>query len=376
MIGIAIITASLVILLSAFNGIEKMIEKLYSDFDADLSITATNSKTFHQNSLDFNVLKTTKGIQQFSRAIDEIVVVKHEQKWVNARMIGVDSSFLEIAKVKKHLVDGKAILNNNEDNFSIFGATLLDKLGGFIPKRDGFETVILYVPKRDTKMRLGTNPFRTELIKVAGRVNYNREVNADHLIVPLQLAADLLNYDKDLSAIYVDLKDGADKNQVKESLIKSLGNTFTIKTNYEKNELIYKTSQTEKMMVIVILVFIFILAAFNLVSSITMLYIEKKENLGTLKAMGANEKNIFNIFFFEGLLISFKGIFIGFVIGYLICTVQLLYPLLEMPNSGGQAFPIGIRIQDGLLIFFLVSLLSILFSYFPVKIIMKKHILN
>lgn len=372
-IGITLITAALVILLSAFNGIERMIEQLYSDFDSDISISSSHGKTFEENSINLKDLAKIAGIVEMSRAIDEIVVIKHEQKWVNARMVGIDSTFLTISRMDSHIVDGEPIIKGEKGEFGIIGATLLDKLGGFIPENVGYESVQIYAPKRDAKVRLGSNPFKMRMLNVSARMNFNREVNAERIVVPLELARDLLNYNKDLNAIYVDVDNKANLEDVKGELINILGKDFTVKTNYEKNELIYKTSKSEKIIVVIILVFIFILAAFNLIASLTMLFVEKKDNLNTLTAMGADHRSIFKIFFFEGLLISGRGILFGLLLGYSVCLLQLQFGLLTMPNSGGEAFPIALSIKDGIMILCLVSALSLAFSYFPVKILMKKY---
>jgi lipoprotein-releasing system permease protein len=372
-IGIVVITASLVILLSAFNGIESMIEQLYSDFDTDITIRSTSGKTFPEDQLDLSVVKKTEGVLNVSRAIEEVVVVKHEKKWVNAGLVGVDNSFLEMSRMSKHMVDGKPVLEQNGRPFAIIGATLLDKLGGFIPEKVGYEQVILYAPKRDSKVRLGSNPFTTRLIDLSGRVNFNREVNAERIIVPLEVAKEVLNYKDDITAVYVDLHEDYSNESIKTTLKEKLGDGFEIKTNYEKNELIYKTSKSEKVIVLIILLFIFILAAFNLIASLTMLFVEKKDNIQTMIAFGADKKTVFNIFFLEGVLISGKGIVIGLLLGYGICLLQLNTSLLTMPNSGGEAFPIDLSLYDGVLIVFLVSLLSFLFSYLPVRFLLKRN---
>lgn len=372
-IGITLITAALVILLSAFNGIEQMIEKLYSDFDPDISITSSEGKSFDEKSINLKEVLKMKGIVNVSRAVDEIVVIKHEQKWVNARMIGIDSSFLAMSRMKKHMVDGDPIIQDEKGPYGIIGATLLDKLGGFIPERMGYESVQIYAPKRDAKIRLGSNPFKMQMLNISSRMNFNREVNAEKIVVPLELARALLNYENDLNAIYVEVEKNEEIESIKQDLIRLLGSDFHVKTNYEKNELIYKTSKSEKMIVVIILVFIFILAAFNLIASLTMLFVEKKDNLQTLSAMGATHQSIFKIFFFEGLLISGRGIFFGLLLGYSICFLQLKLGLLTMPNSGGEAFPIALSLMDGLLILCLVSILSLAFSFFPVRVLMKKY---
>ena len=373
-VGISVITASLIILLSAFNGIESMIEKLYSDFDTDITIRSNIGKTFPEDLIDYASIQKTSGIVNYSKAIEEIVVIKHEKKFINASLVGVDSSFLNIARMKNHMVDGKPFIEKNNKSFGLIGATLLDNLGGYIPENIGFEQVILYVPKRDSKVRIGSNPFNTKLIDISGRMNFNREVNADKLVIPIKLAKDILNYQKDITAVYVDVDPSFKNEDVKANLIEILGSNFSVKTNYEKNELIYKTSKSEKIIVLIILLFIFILAAFNLIASLTMLFVEKKENIQTMISYGANKKTIFNIFFFEGLLISGKGILIGLFLGYGVCFLQLKSALLTMPNSGGEAFPINITISDGILILFLVSILSLLFSYLPLRFLVKKNL--
>ncbi len=372
-VGISVITASLIILLSAFNGIESMIEKLYSDFDTDITIRSTIGKTFPEDLIDYKSIQKTSGVVNYSKAIEEIVVIKHEKKFINASLIGVDSSFLKIARMKGHMVDGKPVLEKNKHEFGLIGATLLDNLGGYIPENIGYEQVILYVPKRDSKVRIGSNPFNTKLIDISGRMNFNREVNADKLVIPLKLAKEILNYQKDITALYVDVDPSYKNENVKANLTEILGPNFSVKTNYEKNELIYKTSKSEKIIVLIILLFIFILAAFNLIASLTMLFVEKKENIQTMISYGANKKTIFNIFFFEGLLISGKGILIGLILGYGVCILQLKSALLTMPNSGGEAFPINITLIDGILILFLVSILSLLFSFLPVRYLIKKN---
>lgn len=367
------ITAALIILLSAFNGIEGMIEKLYSDFDSDITIRSEVAKTFPESQIDFKALSTIEGVENSSKAIEEIVVLNHEKKRVNAVMVGVEESFLNFSKMDKHLVEGAGFLSKNDTEYGIIGASLLDKLGGFIPERVGYEEITVFAPKRDAKVRVGSNPFTTKRLSLAGRMNFNREVNAEKLIVPLSYARDVLNYSEDITAIYVDVKEGFENQSVKETIQQKLGKDFSVKTNYEKNELIFKTSKSEKLIVLIILLFIFILAAFNLVASLTMLFVEKKENVDTMISFGADKKTVFQIFFFEGILIAGKGIVFGLVLGYAICLAQLKWAILTMPNSGGEAFPIKLSLADGLLIVVLVSLLSFLFSYLPVRFLIKKN---
>lgn len=373
MVGIAVTTAALVILISAFNGIETMIEKLYSEFDPAITIRAAAGKTFDRNTLDLTKVKSVPGVASTARAIEEIVVLKHEKKSVNARMTGIEPEFLEMTEMSHHIVDGFATLDENGEPMAVIGATLLDKLNGFIPQTAGYETVVVYFPKREAKVTATSNPFRTQVIRISGRINYNREVNAESFILPIDLAKTMLDYGDDITALYVGITAEASVEKVKAALQDKLGPTFKVSTHLEKNALIYQTSKSEKIIVIAILIFIFVLAAFNLVASLTMLFIEKKDNIRTLESFGANESFIFRIFFFEGLLIAGKGIAFGLLLGYSICFLQIFGHLLEMPNSGGEPFPIHLTWMDGVLVLCLVGVLSVLASYLPVRYLIYKN---
>lgn len=373
-IGIMVITAALVILLSAFNGIEKMIEALYSEYDTDITIRLEKGKTFSEDRLDISLISDLEGVDNITRAMEEVVILKHEKKWVNANLVGVDSSFLAITNMKNHMVDGEPFIEKEGGVFALMGATLLDKLEGYIPENVGHESLICYAPKSDIKIRPGKSPFNATQIKVAGRFNYNKEVNQEAFIVPLSYAREVLQKPKSLSAIYVDVSPEYDNGVIQERLRSIVGDDFVVKTSLEKNELIFKTSKTEKIIVLVILLFIFILAAFTLVASLTMLFVEKRKDMDTLRSFGADRNLIFKVFFLEGIMISGKGILFGLILGYTICLVQLNFGLLVMPNSGGEAFPIALNLMDGLMIFGLVSLLSVLFSYLPVLYLVRSNL--
>jgi lipoprotein-releasing system permease protein len=351
-----------------------MITKLYSDFDSDLIVRYEYGKTFREEQLSLKTIASTAGINNVSSAVEETVVVKHENKWANAKLIGVENQFLSMSKMQNHLLDGKVLLQSKGKNSAMIGASLLDKLEGQIHDINGNEEVQLYVPRRNAKLQLNSSPFNTERIEVTGRFNFNKEVNEGVILLPIEQAKSLLEYGSEISAVYIDVNDNYKVESVRDDLQSKLGPSFKVKTNFEKNELIYKTSQSEKVIVLVILLFIFILAAFNLVASLTMLFVEKKEDMQTLISFGANRQLIFNVFFYEGLMIAGKGILWGMAIGYSMCAFQTFSGVLVMPNSNGEAFPVAVTFWDGLLILSLVSLLSVFFSYFPVRYLVNKNL--
>lgn len=371
--GIAISVAALVILLSAFNGIEQMVIKLYSDFDSSLTIRSAKAKTFNQNFLEIENITQVKGVINLSRAIEEVVILKHEDKWVHAKMIGVDTTFLSMTKMKHHLVDGEALLYRVDEPQAIFGAVLLDKLGGYIPVSEHLrEQIIFNAPLREGKIRPGKTPLNIRAVDVSARMNFNREVNAESVVVPYELAQELLEYNEDISAIYLEVNEKVNLNKVKKEVQALVGADFEVKTHLEKNELIFKTSQSERLIIYFILVFIFILASFNLIASIVMLFVEKKNDVATLISIGADKNTIRNIFFYEGLLIVARGAIIGLFIGYIVTFSQIQFGLVAMPSVPGESFPMFATWTDATLILFTVGLLGVVISYFPTNVLMKR----
>ena len=183
-IGIAVITAALIILLAAFNGIESMVEKLYTEFDPTIIIRSNQRKTFSYKTLKIEKLKKLSFIENSSKAIEEIVVLRNEKKWVNAKIIGVENSFMKMAKIPEHIIDGYPTFEEKGIKMGLIGANLLEKLGGYIPTNTGYEDVLCYFPRRDAKITPTSNPFVVHQLHLAGRINYNIEVNNEMLLIP------------------------------------------------------------------------------------------------------------------------------------------------------------------------------------------------
>lgn len=348
-----------------------MVSNLYSDYDPAITMRSLEGKTFDSTTVNIAGLRKIPHVLSVSKAIEETVIIKHGKKWVNARMVGVDFDFTDACRLRDHMVDGYPYLEENGEPTAVIGAGLLDKIDGYISEVDGYEELTLYTPLRDASIARLKSPFKVSPVKVIGRMNYNKDVNMSDLLVPISYAEIQLNYDKDITAIYLH----AEKEHIpaiKQALESKFGKKFQVKTAAEKNELIFKTSESEKKIVILILLFIFVLAAFNLVASLNMLFIEKKENIETMERFGVTKQFVFRIFFFEGILIAFIGIVIGLVAGVGICLLQNHFEFLTMPNSGGEAFPVILRAKDVVFIFFAVTVLSGLSAYFPVRYLVRK----
>lgn len=370
-LGLAVSTAAMVIVLSAFNGIESIVHKLYSDFDPEITIESNKSKTFDATFFPWNEIEKSEDISAYSKIIEEVVVIKKGQKIGYANLIGAEKSLLQMIALDNHVDQGDVpeFLGESE---AIMGVGLISKLDFFVFEGSP-ERVQVFAPMRDAKIGPTQTPFKNQGFFVVSGINYNREVNTQSVLVDYKAASDLLNYGNDITRIAVSLKNLKKLEKVKHQLQEALGDDYTLKTNLEKNEIIYKTSKIEKIIVFFILVFIFILASFNMVASLTMMFIEKRKDMQTMSAFGLSESGIFRIFFNQGLIISFLGIFGGLILGYATIFAQKYGALLTMPNSYGEAFPVGIQWMDFVLILLLTTLVGIMSAYLPVKYLVKKY---
>jgi lipoprotein-releasing system permease protein len=370
-LGLAVSTAAMVIVLSAFNGIESIVHKLYSDFDPEITIESAKSKTFDSSFFPWEKLEKSNEIKAYSKIIEEVVVIKKGEKIGYANLIGAEKSLLEMIALANHIEQGEESKTLAE-NEAIMGIGLISKLDFFVFK-DAPERVQIFAPIRDAKIGPTQTPFKNKGFLVVSGINYNREVNTQIVLVDFNTASTFLNYGSDITRIAISLKNPKKLEKVKRELQNQLGQDYIVKTNLEKNEIIYKTSKIEKIIVFFILVFIFVLASFNMVASLTMMFIEKRKDMQTMSAFGLSESGIFRIFFNQGLIISFLGIFGGLILGYAIIFAQKYGNLLTMPNSYGEAFPVGIQGMDFILIVILTSLVGIMSAYLPVRYLVKKY---
>jgi lipoprotein-releasing system permease protein len=369
-IGLAVSTAAMSIVLSAFNGIESLVHDLYSDFDPEITIESKKGKTFNYNFISHQDLHQIDGVQSVSPVIEEIVIIKHENKWVNGLIYGLDSTFLEAIKIQKHILDG-SFEGQLSGNKAIIGAGLLNKLNGAI-FTENLEQIIVYAPSRNAKIMRSANPFTSANFQLLASCNYNREVNAQSLLIDVKKAAELLNYGDDVTRIAIAIQQNKNIERIKNDIQQLVGTDFLVKTHLEKNELIYKTSKIEKLIVFFILIFIFILATFNMVASLTMLFIDKKPTLKTLMAIGLTEKGVFSIFFYQGLLITFSGVLIGLIIGYAAIATQYFGEFLILPNGGGDAFPVRASLTDFFLIMLVTLIVGYISSWLSVRFLVKR----
>jgi lipoprotein-releasing system permease protein len=355
---------------------EQLIDKIYSEFDPSIVARSAKKKSFYEAQVNWKSLSQIEGIRSIAKGVEALAVLEYNRpvgseksfrvKRTNAKLYAVDTSFLDVISIEKNFQGPAPSLGKPGAPEGIIGVSLLQKLEA--PLDGSFK---LFLPKKTISVR-SKQPFFTKQLSLSSVLFYrNKEVNDETLLWPLdayrRLTGDTLSA---LTNLYFSAKPDVDLNELKSKISSLLGPEFEVKTYKEKNDLIFKTSKSEKAILTIILIFVFILASFNLVSSLTMLFLEKKNNFLAFKSLGLTKSMLFNVFFIQGLLISLFGIIIGMLVGYLICFIQLSTGLLHI--SPGQVYPIGFSFYDFLTIIGSVSALSVLFSFTTVKLLLLR----
>ncbi|MBP7463104.1 MAG: ABC transporter permease [Bacteroidales bacterium] len=378
--GVAVGTAALIVILSVFNGFDGLIKTLFTSFDPDLKITSVQSKTFVADDKLLSVLRTDKAIAAWSFSLEENALLEYDGQQMIATMKGVDENYLKVTGLDSMLVSGEYYLKYNDIPTAVAGRGVSYKLNLDL---DFLVPVKVHIPSRKAEIRGNfqdaVNLINTRNIYTSGVFAVQQEYDNKYYIVPLSFAREVLEYDNDISAIEIKLKDPKQTAVVKERLTSQLGNTFAIADRNDQHRFLYQVMQSEKWVIFLILLFILIIASFNVIASLTMLIIDKKKDINTLRSLGANDSLIRNIFFAEGMLISLVGAITGLLLGGLICWVQQEFGIIKLGSEGSfiiSAYPVLINPYDFALVFGTVLFIGFLAAWYPVRYITRRFAIS
>ena len=372
-VGVFVSSCAMVIVLSGFNGLENLVEKIYNQHESDLTISPIKGKTFYDSDSIIQKLTTIEQIGFTSKIIEEVAMIKHGEKWTTAIMKGAERSYSKITNLDSSIIDGNGDFYSTFVSGSIIGVGIQNQLQ--VSCDDRFDnTITVYGLLRNKKLSTqNKNVFNPKRISVRGVFNITPEFDNNYFIVSLDFARDLLDYTNELSAIEIGLKKEANLELVKKQIERLVGVDFQVKTKFEKNELLFKTNAAEKWMVFMILLFIFILSTFNIIASLTMLMFDKKRDISTLIALGATKKLIQSIFFKEGLYINLIGGMSGIILGAFICMAQYHFKLIRLENSIIDYWPVEVEATDLFYVLLVLLGIGIIASYLPTSFILRKH---
>ena len=377
-IGVTIGTAALIVVLSVFNGFDGVIKSMYNSFDPDLKITPTQGKVFTVSSIpNYSDLKNHPGILDIAETLEENALLKYSDQQYVATLKGVSDNFVSISGVDTMIVAGDFTLKHKDQNYAVVGqgvAVFLSLNINFI------DPLVIYVPKRNAQMSMNPEQmFNRKYIFTSGVFGIQQEFDAKYVIVPIDFARDIFDYRDEISALEVKVNPSYNINKIQNQLSEKLGPGFTVKNRYQQHELFYKIMKSEKWSIFFILTFILIIASFNIIGSLTMLIIDKKDDISILRALGANLTTIRKIFLTEGWMISVVGALCGLALGWLICWAQVKFEFVKLQGSGSfiiDAYPVKMIFTDFIAVFTTVIIIGFVAAWYPVRYITKRYVLS
>lgn len=368
--SIAISTFALITVLSAFNGLQELVESLYESFEPDVRITPAKGKWIDQNDFDFASVSNVDGVEHSQKVLEELTLARYGEYQSPCTMKGIEESFIGITKLKEHIVEGEAALNLNGHPAALVGFGLSGTLKLYID--DFTKGLKLYVPRlASTTIMDPSQAFFTKSINPSGVFLINPDIDQKYLLVPLEFAQEFIQKEGNISAVELKVEEDME-NEVKSRLTALLGKKFKVETRFELNKIIYQTNKAEKIVTFVILTFILLISAFNVISTLTMILLEKKEDIRTYQILGLERNSIRRIFLNEGLMINFIGALSGLLLGTVLCILQMKFGLVRLEGGIVEYYPVKLLWLDFALILGIVFVIGVLASYLPSRILLKK----
>lgn len=372
MFVVACVTAAMITVLSAFNGIESLVSQLFSSFDPEVTVLPARGKVFEVNDSLIQYITAIEGVEVVAASIEDDVIVRFDGQPSVATLKGIDTLFTRVTDLREVIRYGDFVLERNGVPCAIVGFGIQSELG--IPYHPtDYPVFSVSAPIRGKRLsRHKEKALNTLPVLMSAVFSVNAEMDVKYLIAPISMARDLFDYDNEVSQLGISLSSGYRPDAVKRSLSKALGEDYIVETRYERNALVHQTNKSEKWATFLILTFIMVIAGFNIMASLTMLIMEKKNDIFILQSFGMTRNDIRRIFSNQGLLINAIGMLIGLVIGLSLCIAQQQFGLLKLHGSIVPAYPIEIRPGDIAGILFTVLLIGSLFSTLMVRYLIKR----
>ena len=378
--GVALATLAMVCTLSVFNGFRDLVATMFTAFDPELKITSVSGKVFDSEDERIQSLRQWSEIEVFSCSLEDNAMVQYKGRQAMVVIKGIEDNFSQLTAIDNILYGrGDFVLYDEVVDYAIPGIELVSVLGTGIRFLNPLE---VYAPKRGTKINVAnpTTSFQTDYLHSSGLVFAvnQQKYDASYILTSLSFARKLFQYDTEVSSIELKLLPNASLSQVKGKVQDLLGKDFKVQDRYEQQLDTYRIMEVEKLISYIFLTFILLIACFNVIGSLSMLIIDKRKDVETLRNLGADNKLVYRIFLFEGCLISFMGALIGVVLGLALCLIQQEFGILSL-GSGDMAgsfvvdaYPVSVQLGDVFLVLITVLLVSFLSVQYPVRYLFKK----
>ena len=369
-VGMAIGTAALIIILSIYNGFDELVKSTLSNVEPDILITPAKGKVFIPNGETFDRIRQNPLIDEYDLILQENVFVDYDGHQGIAKAKGVDSAFEAESPLAEHITNGEFSLHKGQLPQMVVGAGLAYKMGmnpAFLASAE------LYFPIRDRNFSLANPAASIETVRMrpSGIFSVNQQIDDDLMIVPIEEMRKLLGYEEEVSGVEIRLAEGSTAKDIRSAIKdiqKELGPEFKVLDRFRQNPSLYKMMRYEKAAIYLILIFVIIIIALNIFGSITMLIIEKKDDIETYRSLGATDQMLRRTFTLEGWLISLLGLAAGLVIGIGFSLAQQNFGFIKMPGSFlVNAYPVILQWQDVLATIIGVALIGYIIALLPVR---------
>ena len=377
--GVTLATIALVCTLSIFNGFQEIVTEFFTAFDPELKISAKQGKFFSVEEENIKAVKAFPDIEVWAETLEEQALVQYKNRQTMVTIKGVTDNFQELTSIDSLLYGtGSFTLHDEVVNYGIMGGELVGTLGTGISPIDPLH---IYAPKKGARINMAnpTTAFNQDYLYSPGVVFVTNQskYDATYILTSLSFAQKLFVQDNKVSAIELKLKDKNHINKVKKQIEQVLGEDFIVQNRYEQQADIFRIMEIEKFVSYLFLTFILAIACFNVIGSLSMLILDKQEDVNTLRQLGANNQLITRIFLFEGQLISFSGSVMGIILGVTLCLLQQHFGLLSLGGSGQfivDSYPVSLHLGDVCLIFITVVVVGFVAVYYPIRYLCKRFI--
>ncbi len=376
--GVALATLALVCTLSVFNGFQDMVAGFFTAFDPELKITIREGKVFEPQGAAFQEVRSLPEIGVWTETLEENAMVQYKDRQAMAIIKGVEDNFEELTSIDSLLYGaGEFILHDSIVDYGVLGVELISELGTGLQFVDPLQ---VYAPKRNVRVNMA-NPsasFNRDYLFSPGVVFVvnQQKYDARYILTSLSFARNLFNYDTEVSAVELKLKPGTDVTAVQRKIARILGDEFIVLDRYEQQADVFRIMEIEKFISYLFLTFILAIACFNVIGSLSMLILDKREDVETLRNLGADDRLIARIFLFEGRLISLFGALSGIVLGLLLCYIQQRFGIISLGGGNGSfivdAYPVSVHVTDVVLIFITVITVGFLSVWYPVHYLTRR----
>jgi len=374
--GVTIGTMALIIVLSVFNGFERLVVSLFNAFNPDMLITVTTGKTFDAGLIPQDRIRKIPGVLYLCETIEENALLKYKDKQNIVTLKGVDKDYVRMTRIDTMIVNGNFVLHSGDKEMAVLGYGVAYNIGANL--QDYMNPMTIYVPRRNSSFGGGfENAFNSEVIFPSGFFSVQQDFDSKYVILPISFVKKLLEYDHEVTGLEIGLTKDSDHEKVQQQLQEILGDKFSVKNRFQQEATLYKIMHSEKWAIFLILSFILLIATFNVVGSLSMLIIDKKPDIVTLRALGANDTLIRRIFLTEGVMISLIGAIAGLILGSVTCWLQQVYGFVKLGAADStfvvNAYPVHMQVTDFIFVFATVMVIGLLAAWYPAHNIKKNE---